>query len=442
MITNGNCESTGKYTVKKWGLYLDEAENRIYSPNYETYKEEFIDNMKCYRNAHSEELNKCLSCYREAISPQFFSAHYVLLNEKRIKRVLSRCKVMVLTANPIEKAVFHYMIVKQTHEKIRRIICGNTVFFILKWGKYWVAHVQQAEIGAHRDLGSSATIYEALKYFSPNVIISLGVAFGIDYRTQNIGDVIVSRRILPYSENKRDEDKVKPDRSQDKTIDKWLHIRLMTANGFLDSVTYGDILTGGSVLSSFREKDSICSGYTKTDFIVGGEMEGNALFQYANADGIPGVVIKGICDWGVAKNDIFPNDPLQEEEFKDSLQALAMVRAVEKSTLLFLDPELFSEPKNINVTYLKKEQTVNRWCIGLTAATLFILGVYEIIWGQFSIHSAWTVHDIIFSPFLLIFISIILLYVLVINNYYWKAIKDARYNTDIELDQSESYEIR
>lgn len=75
-------------------------------------------------------------------------------------------------------------------------------------------------------MGSNATINEALKHFTPNVIISLGIAFGIDYTTQNIGDVIVSRRILPYNENKRDEDKIKPDRSQDKTIDDWLHVRL------------------------------------------------------------------------------------------------------------------------------------------------------------------------------------------------------------------------
>ena len=440
-------EHIRKYTTKEWAQYLDEAEKRLSRQtsdtlsfsNYVDYKNDFLDYMREYEKRNSKGLEKYYNYYKEAISPYFFRKHYVLINEKRIKRVLSRCKVMVLTANPIEKAIFHYKIVEQTSEKIRRIICGNTVFFILKWGSYWVAHVHQAETGAHKDMGSSVTINDALKYFIPNVIISLGVAFGIDFRTQSIGDVIVSKRILPYSENKRDEDKVKPDRSQDKTIDKWLHVRLVNANGFLDSITYGDMLSGGSVLSSFAEKDKICLGYTKADYIVGGEMEGTALFQNASTDGIPGVVIKGICDWGVAKNDIFPNDPIKGEKYKDSLQALAMACTVDESQKLFNDPELFSEPKNANVTFLRKEQKVYRWCIGLTGALLFIMGIYEIARDWISFNSDWALRNALSRPFVLILISVILIYVLAFNSYHWKRIKNKNYNTNTELKNAEPY---
>ena len=440
-------KTKGKYTATKWGQYLDEAEKRIRiqnpdskaPPNYDAYKKEFIDYMRTYEKKHVAELDMYYAWYGEAISPHFFREHYLLLSEKKIKYILSRCKVMVLTANPIERAIFHYIVVKQTSEKIRRIICGNTVFFILKCGRYWIAHVHQTETGAYKNLGSNATINDALKYFTPNVIISLGVAFGIDYHTQNIGDVIVSKRILPYSENKLDEDKIKPDRNQDKTIDKWLHVRLVNANGFIDSITYGDILSGGSVLSSFYEKDKICLGYTKADFIIGGEMEGNALFQYTNTDGIPGVVIKGICDWGVAKNDIFPDNSAKEEKFKDSLQALAMAHAVEKSTMLFIDPELFSEPKDANVAFLQKEKKIYRWCIGLTAAILFFMGICETIWNSTHLPSDRTLYSMILGPLPLILISIILLYVLVLNSYYWKRIINSNYNMDRELKDAKSY---
>ena len=65
------------------------------------------------------------------------------------------------------------------------------------------------------------------------------------------------------------------------------------------------------------------------------------------------MVIKGICDWGVAKNDIFPEEPDREECFKNSLQAFAMVRAIEKSTPLFHDKEIFAMPKNIEYIELK-----------------------------------------------------------------------------------------
>lgn len=336
--------------------------------------------MRKYEEENENELMKCLHYYNIATSKEFFENSYLLLDSREMKSVLSKCNVMILTANPIEKAVFHYIMFKKSQKKIIRILCGNTAYFVLKWDKYWVAHVHQTETGAHKNLGANNTIYEALKYFTPNVIISLGVAFGIDYLSQNIGDVIVSKRLLPYSENKRDEDKVKPDRSQDKVIDYWLQVRLVNANGFLDGVTYGDVLTGGSVMSSFEEKDKICSGYTNADFIIGGEMEGDALFQYAKIADIPGVVIKGICDWGVAKNDIFPEEPDREECFKNSLQAFAMVSAIEKSEPLFHDKEVFATPKNIEYIELKHKYKLFRSSFAssqFTALACWLLLMYN-----------------------------------------------------------------
>ena len=168
-------------------------------------------------------------------------------------------------------------------------------------------------------------------------------------------------------------------------------------------------------------------------------MEGTALFQNASTDGIPGGVIKGICDWGVAKNDIFPDDLTKEEKYKDSLQAFAMACAVAKSTRLFVDPELFSETKNANVTFLRKEQKVYRWCIGLTSALLFIMGIFEMARNYVLFNSDWTLHNVVSTPLLLLLISIVLLYVLTFNSYLWKRIKSANYITDRELKNAESH---
>ena len=104
METNNKEDRMGKYTAKRWGQYLDEAGERtskidtdfLAPTNYDNYKEDFLDYMRAYEKDHSAELDRYYSFYREAIMPEFFSTHYILLNEKRIKRVLSRCKVMVL----------------------------------------------------------------------------------------------------------------------------------------------------------------------------------------------------------------------------------------------------------------------------------------------------------------------------------------------------------
>lgn len=414
-----NVEHKGKYTQQKWCEFLDQVKERQLTSN-SNYKDDLLSSMKSYAIANAEDLRHWHRCYKEATTSDFFQDNYALVSEKKIKKLLSRCKVMVLTANLIEKAILHYMIAEHSKEKIIRIICGSTAYFVLKWGNYWVAHVHQTETGANKDLGTTATVHDALKYFTPNVIFSIGVAFGIDLYTQNIGDVIVSKRILPYSENKRDEDMVRPDRSQDKSIDKWLHVRLANAIGFLDSVTYGDILTGGSVLSSFAEKDKICLGYSKSDFIAGGEMEGNALFQLASTDGIPGAVIKGICDWGVAKNDIFPEDPLQEEIFKDSLQAYAMSRVMYACDALFRDPLLFAHPKNEDIKALKRSYILCRIFLFFCTIVMFLYGFLGLsgTCSSFVLESTMSyLYNIVANPVLWLCISLLILLISCIDAY-------------------------
>ncbi len=347
----------GKYSIYKWDTYLDSAAKRLKGEaSCEDYKKEFVSFMRDYAASHGEELEKAHDCYNTAISHAFIDKSYELLDDCDLEQILSKCKVMVITANPIEKAVLHYCIINKGERiKILRVIRGTNAYFIFKWGTYWVAHIHQPQTGSYKDLGLATTVNEALKYFKPNVIFSMGVAFGIDYLSQNIGDVIVSKKLYPYSENKRDEEIVKPDRSQDKKIDDWLDVRFVNANGFLDGVTYGGILSGGSVMSSFAEKDKVCTAYSKNDYVVGGEMEGSALFQVSHDCGIPCAVIKGICDWGVAKNDIFPGNPSSEENFKDSLQAYAMQKVFEKCELLFDDRTIFNSPKTKELDVEKKK---------------------------------------------------------------------------------------
>ena len=93
--------------------------------------------------------------------------------------------------------------------------------------------------------------------------------------------------------------------------------------------------------------------------------------------GIPCAVIKGICDWGVAKNDIFPNEPEREDEFKDSLQAYAMSQVVEKCYPLFRDGTIFSSSKMKNLEFEKRKSKylwLNNLCWN---AVLLMLGLVE-----------------------------------------------------------------
>ena len=167
----------GKYTQRKWGQFLAEAEERSKDKDLLIeYEIEFKKAIQDYARKNETELMESLECYRKAKS-QDFERNYVSASGKKIKKILSCCEVMILTANPIEKAVLHHFVVEHEKREITRIIDGKNAYFVFKWGRYWIAHVHQGNIGSYTNMGSSATIHYALKHFTPNVIISLGVAF-------------------------------------------------------------------------------------------------------------------------------------------------------------------------------------------------------------------------------------------------------------------------
>lgn len=176
-----------KYKNQNWRDFLEEAGKRQSNKNKEEvkntikqYESGLKSAMRRYASDNCELLNECFDEYKRADSQKFSTEYYQLISEEYLDAILSVCKIMVITANPIEKAIFHSEIAN-SGQKICRIISGQNVYFIFKWGAYWVAHVHQGETGANKDMGANPTICDALNHFTPNVIISLGVAFGIDY---------------------------------------------------------------------------------------------------------------------------------------------------------------------------------------------------------------------------------------------------------------------
>lgn len=390
-----------KYDLSKW----DEYRVRIRPDNYDPLDEgkKVKDNMRSFYEAGLDEYPytdtlevrkqywfyffNCLPM-NELITE--VSQNYILKDEDELPKELSKCKVLIVTANENERNILHYKIMN-TGSEITRIIYGNVAFFIFQWGAYNVVHVHQHQMGSNRDLGMWNTLENVFSIFRPNVVFSMGVAFGIDPTAQNIGDVLVSHKVFPYSENKIYEEVILPDRSQDKVIDNWLDVRFVNTTGFLEGVTYGSILSGESVLSSDEYKTKVCRAYSKQDFIVGGEMEGSALFQICASYDIPCAVIKGICDWASLKNGIFCADSVnktlmkqqiseeekaaQEKEsiLKTCAQAFAMTQVFEKCDVLFRDSTIFSHPKTRAVD---AERRTSRILASVSLLTnLFILGV-------------------------------------------------------------------
>lgn len=167
------------------------------------YEQELIDNLRCYVSKNKNELEMLNKIYEDMTSIYSFFCNYIILNPKDLDVILYDCKILILTANSVEKAILHHFVIEYEKKQIYKILCDEESYFVFKLGRYWVCHVAQSQTGSYKDYGTYTTVKKALSHFTPNVIFALGVAFGIDYKTQHIGDVLVSKRLLPYSENKR-----------------------------------------------------------------------------------------------------------------------------------------------------------------------------------------------------------------------------------------------
>ena len=391
--SNEYIPSNQKYDMNSWDFYL----KRIDIHKYSSINEQDIirSSMQRFHESGSSKYSPSkIPNNQKGILDGLFNyllasnlatignTIYNRKDEDQLSKELIGCKILIITANDIEKNILHQQIIVQNPtQQIIRIIAGNVAYFIFHWGAYKVVHVHQHQIGANRDYGLRSTLTEVLNNFHPNVVFSLGVAFGIDPNVQCIGDVLVSYKVFPYSENKIINDCIYPDRSQDRRIDPWLDVRFANATGFLEGVTYGGILSGTSVLSSMEEKSRICRAYSKNDFVIGGEMEGSALFQVCGGFGIPCAVIKGICDWGAEKNSIYPDEPEKEAHLKTCAQAYAMTQVTEKCSILLNDGTLFSHSKTRADDKERKHCEILTSLIIITDLLLFILGFFAAIYS-------------------------------------------------------------
>ena len=161
-----------------------------------------------------------------------------------------------------------------------------------------------------------------LKSYGAQGIVQLGMAFGVDPRNQEPGDVLVSTSIIPY--DNRD---IKPDRRS--CLHRFLYgegyvseysqanreparqglvelfRREQRRGGHAFSVYLGAMLSGAArIRSSFFRDELVRSVPAGEDSIIGGEMEGVGLLAASTAADDPTwCVVKGISDFADEHRD-------------------------------------------------------------------------------------------------------------------------------------------
>jgi nucleoside phosphorylase len=221
---------------------------------------------------------------------------------KELKGMFNKDLILIVTATDLETRATHQKIKPLPgYDRLIRIFEGDLTYYLGVFGSFRIAHVQCSMGSLSRD-SSIMTVSTALRKLKSKVVIMVGVAFGVDKRSQNIGDILLSESVIPYN-NKRI-GKGKTDKIQRgieapaskillnrfKNIKTWEYL---LASGVKAKLIPTRLLSGEELIDNLRYRNELIKNNPNSK---GGEMEGAGV--YAACDGkADWIIVKGICDF-------------------------------------------------------------------------------------------------------------------------------------------------
>ena len=240
------------------------------------------------------------------------------------------CSLLLFVATPAEEEALEQAAKSRgvTFERVKAPELGADFHWLGEVGDDTVIAVRPTRergrvvMGAHGHLGSAAKAIRFRAATGAQGIVQLGMAFGIDPRSQRPGDVLVSASLFPY--DNRD---VRPaprgllqrlfcgkryvvdysgtSRQPARSSLVELFLREKKRGGHSFGIHVGAMLSGAARIHSARFRDELVRSVSVGDEpIVGGEMEGVGLLAASIAADDPiWCVVKGISDFADENRD-------------------------------------------------------------------------------------------------------------------------------------------
>ena len=216
--------------------------------------------------------------------------------------VESHPTVGLIVATDVERlAVLKRLRPARKRRSVLQIFREGNTFFIGRLGSTDVILCMTAMGSMGRDSSTIVTT-ELLQTWAANMIIMPGIAFGREEGKQQIGQVLVSDRVISYEPERIGVAAQVP--RGDETLagvtllNRFRNIlgwNFSNPNGKQCGFQVGPSLSGEKLVDDLEYKKSL---FAKHPTAIGGEMEGAGIAAAASRKGCEWVVVKSICDWG------------------------------------------------------------------------------------------------------------------------------------------------
>ena len=210
-----------------------------------------------------------------------------------------KSNILIVTVTEIESRAVLKVFEEETGNKPQPIPISDRFYHDL--GKVSGRNIFLAisEMGTSGPGASQQAVAEGIKALNPSAVIMVGIAFGMDEKKQEIGDILVSKQLLLYDSQRVGEERIprgdKPHASSN------LINRLTSAQLYWNGcakVRFGLLLTADKLIDNIEFRDKLKALEPEA---IGGEMEGGGLYTACCEAHVDWIIVKAICDWADGK---------------------------------------------------------------------------------------------------------------------------------------------
>jgi nucleoside phosphorylase len=211
----------------------------------------------------------------------------------------NKVNILIVTVTKVESSAVLQAFEQATHVTAIPLTIEDLPYFDLGTIDNARIFLTLSEMGTGGLGGSLQTVSKGIEALSPIAVIMVGIAFGVNYRKQSIGDILVTEQLRLYDLQRRG---TQDGQEQiilrgDKPHASSRLIKIFKSADLLwqgATVRFGTVLTGDKLIDNIDHRDQLLSIESEA---IGGEMEGAGLYVACQDKKVDWILVKGICDW-------------------------------------------------------------------------------------------------------------------------------------------------
>jgi len=210
--------------------------------------------------------------------------------------------ILIVTIAKVESQAVMKAFREATNKDSKPEPIGDRTYHDLGEVKGMRVFMALSQMGSSGPGGTQETVRKGIEALTPQAVIMVGIAFGVNEEKQAIGDVLVSQQLWLYNLQRVGTDKegklIIIPRGDKPHASTWLFDRFQSADLYWDEskakVRFGVVMSGDKLVDNFDFREQLKQFESEA---IGGEMEGTGLYVSSHDKKVDWILVKAICDW-------------------------------------------------------------------------------------------------------------------------------------------------